>query len=150
MIPNRFGLQFHHMGLAVRDPTPAIAFLEAVGYRRGNAVFDALQGANLSLCTHPTMPDVELVWPGPGASPIDRIVSRSEAAIYHLCYSAADAAASLAAMEREGIDVIDVSPPTPAILFEGNKVSFHCIAGIGVIEILERVSAAVGTAALVD
>ena len=99
MNPNRFGLVFHHMGLAVRDPMPALAFLEALGYGRGTPTFDPLQGVNLALCQHAFMPAVELVWPGGVASPIDRIVRQDDAVIYHLCFVAIDTEASLAARE---------------------------------------------------
>ena len=137
MNAQRFGLDFHHLGMAVRDPMPAFAFLAGMGYQHNDSIFDPLQGVNLSLCLHAFMPDMELIWPGTTASPIDRILEHSDAAIYHLCYTSADPLASLAAIEREGLDIIEVSPPTPARLFSGNKVSFHCIAGFGLIEILE-------------
>lgn len=150
MNPNQFGLVFHHMGLAVRDPMPSIAFLEAIGYRHGAPIFDPLQGVNLAMCQHPFMPAVELVWPGSSASPIDRIVRNTDAAIYHLCFVAADTESSLAAMEQAGLEIIEISPSKPAKLFSGDKVSFHCIGGFGLIEILERDPAVVESPALID
>ena len=92
---NRFGLTFHHLGLAVPSTAEAMQFLGPLGYRQGPVVFDPLQKVNLSMCRHATMPDVELVWPGDEPSPIDRMLKRGGPLVYHFCYSTADAAASL-------------------------------------------------------
>jgi hypothetical protein len=94
---NRFGLTFHHLGLAVPSTAEAVQFLDRLGYRQGPAVFDPLQKVNLSMCWHDTMPDVELVWPG-----------------------------------------------DEPILFGGRPVSFHSIAGFGLIELIHEGGTAPG------
>ena len=139
---NRFGLTFHHLGLAVPSATEAARFLERLGYRQGPAVFDPLQKVNLSMCRHPAMPDLELVWPGDQPSPVDRLLRRGGPQLYHFCYATGDAAASLATMAAEGIEVLELAPPQPAILFSGRPVSFHSIAGFGLIELLHESGAA--------
>ena len=133
------GLEFHHLGLAVRTPDAARRFLAALGYRLGEALFDPEQNVVLALCTHPHMPDVEIIHPGDGGkSPVDRLAARHESGIvYHVCYTSADLAGSLAAMEREGLRVLCVSAPRPAVLFGGRNVSFYMVDGMGLIEILE-------------
>lgn len=128
-------LTFHHYGLAVKSPDEATRFLEALGYARGAALYDPLQRVNLALCEHASMPAVELVWPGPEASPIDRIL-RHGPSIYHTCYATHDANSWLDTMASREIDVLMVSPPTPAILFGGQKVSFHMVSGVGLVELL--------------
>jgi hypothetical protein len=130
-----FGLRFHHFGLAVPAPGPAFRFLAALGYAEGAAAFDPLQNVNLAMRHHATMPDVEVIWPGEGASPIDRMLRRGHM-IYHLCYATADADASIAAMAAAGLEVAPVSPPTPAVLFAGLPVSFHAVGDIGLIELI--------------
>jgi len=135
---NRFGLTFHHLGLAVPSTAEAVQFLDRLGYRQGPTVFDPLQKVNLSMCWHDTMPDVELVWPGDEPSPIDRMLKRGGPQVYHFCYSTRDAAASLAGMEAEGIAVLELAPPQPAVLFGGRPVSFHSIAGFGLIELIHE------------
>jgi hypothetical protein len=82
---NRFGLRFHHFGLAVPNPCAAFRFLRALGYRLGPVVFDPLQQVNLALCAHEEMPDVEVIWPSERPSPIDRILKRGGPMVYHLC-----------------------------------------------------------------
>lgn len=140
MNTNRFGLSFHHLGMAVQNPDAAMAFLAPLGYQRGVAVFDPEQRAHLAMCSHTSMPYVELIWAGAQPSPIDNLIRRSETAIYHVCYIAADVQASLAAMEREGLEVVEVSPPKPALLFGGIAVSFHAVSGFGLIELMHAES----------
>ncbi len=131
------GLQFHHFGLAVRDPAEAFRYLTALGYTEGNAVFDPLQQVNLAMRHHPTMPDVEVIWPGEGPSPIDRMIKGSGTLIYHLCYECPAPGTAIAALESAGIETVLVSPPKPAVLFAGREVSFYMVSGFGLIEILQ-------------
>jgi hypothetical protein len=133
---NRFGLTFHHFGLAVRSPDGAFRYLEGLGYTPGACAFDPLQSVNVAMRHHRHMPDVEVVWPGDGPSPIDQLVKRGNERIYHLCYASDDPAGSLAALEAAGLGVVAVRDPLPAILFGGALVSFHYVDEFGVIELL--------------
>lgn len=130
-----FGLRFHHLGLAVPAPDRAFAFLETLGYGPGAHAFDPLQNVNLAMCHHPSMPDVEVIWPGDGPSPIDQMIKRGNM-IYHMCFETDDAAASLAAMESAGHGVLSLGEPKPARLFGGVPVSFHRVDGFGLIEFI--------------
>jgi hypothetical protein len=130
------GLAFHHFGLAVSAPEAAFLYLASLGYTEGNSAFDPLQRVNLAMRHHASMPDVEVIWPGDGPSPIDNLVKRTGSMIYHLCYTCPDPDAVLSAWEDAGLETVVVSPPTPAILFGGREVSFHHISGFGLIEIL--------------
>jgi hypothetical protein len=133
-----FGLRFHHLGLAVPAPEPAFAFLEALRYQPGAQTFDPLQNVNLAMRHHASMPDVEVIWPGDGPSPIDQMIKRGNM-IYHMCFETDDAAASLAAMEEAGHRVFSLGEPKPARLFGGVPVSFHRIDGFGLIEFIHGV-----------
>ena len=129
------GLRFHHFGLAVPEPEPAFRFLAAMGYEPGRQVFDPLQNVNLAMRHHSAMPDVEVIWPGEGASPIDKMIRRGHM-IYHLCYVTADADASVAAIEAAGLEVAPLGPAKPAVLFGGSPVSFYAIDQVGMIELI--------------
>jgi catechol 2,3-dioxygenase-like lactoylglutathione lyase family enzyme len=133
---NSFGLKFHHQGVAVSAPEEALRYYRALGYRPGDRVFDPLQRVNVLMCCHDEMPDVELVWPGEGPSPIDKLLRANGSMIYHTCYVTEDAASSLAAMRNAGIDVLPVSAMLPAALFGGTPVSFHNISNVGLIELV--------------
>jgi hypothetical protein len=133
---NRTGLAFHHFGLAVKRPDPAFLYLETLGYRKGARCWDPLQSVNLAMLHHDTMPDVEVIWPGGEPSPIDNLVKGGKSMIYHQCYTAQDPEASIAALRDVGLDVIEIAPPKPAVLFDGLEVSFYSVARVGVIEII--------------
>ena len=130
-----FGLRFHHFGLAVPEPDAAFRFLAGLGYTAGACVFDPLQGVNLAMRHHPAMPDVEVIWPGAAASPIDRLIKRGHM-IYHLCYVTLDAARSLRAIEDMGLAVAPLGEARPAVLFGGVEVSFHSIDHFGMVELI--------------
>ncbi len=133
------GLSFHHFGLAAREPEVALKALRALGYACGETVFDPEQNVRLAMCTHPAMPSVEVISPGSdGKTPVDRLIAKHGGGIvYHLCYTTADLEASLAAIEAAGLHVTCVAPPTPAVLFGGERVSFYLLDGVGLIEIIE-------------
>ncbi len=134
---NQFGLIFHHIGLALKKEQDAVLFLTGLGYEIGEKIYDPKQNVNLHLCTHDSAPFIELVLPGEGDGPLTPILNKHDQLFYHSCYETNDLDQSLAAMEEAGLRVIPVSPPTPAILFGGRKVSFYTVTGFGLIEILE-------------
>jgi hypothetical protein len=135
---SQFGLSFHHLGLAVKKPGPALAFLRGLGYATPEPVFDPEQGVHLILCTHPSAPAVEVIYPGVNPGPVDALVTKhTKGIVYHCCYVAEDVEASLRALERAGLEPFCVSPQKPAVLFGGARVSFHQIVGMGLVEIIE-------------
>jgi hypothetical protein len=138
---NEAGLTFHHLGLAVKEEEPAIQFLNDLGYKVGEKIFDPLQNVNLRMCSHPAMPSVEMITPAEGKSPIDSIIAKHGACIYHTCYTSNNVAKSLSFLENKGHRILPVSTPKAAILFQGKPVSFYNILGFGIIEIIDMATA---------
>jgi methylmalonyl-CoA/ethylmalonyl-CoA epimerase len=138
-IANKFGLYFHHLGLAVESPHTAMILLEGLGYKTGRAIFDPQQNVNLLLCEHAAMPSIELIYPAEGKGPLDRLLKQHrDGLVYHICYATHDLSASLRAMDKENdLRVLCVSPPKPAILFGGKPVSFYIVSNVGLIEIID-------------
>ena len=136
MRENRFGLNFHHFGLAVRDPQDAFRYLRSLGYTVSSSVHDPLQRVNLALCSHSEMPGVEVVWPGEDPSPIDAMIKRRSGLVYHLCYTAEHPERAVAAIEQAGLSIVAASTPKEAVLFGGREVSFFFIENVGLIEII--------------
>ena len=130
-------LTFHHLGLAVQAPEQAAQFLCAMGYVAEAAVYDPAQKVNLRMFRSQAMPDVELIWPGAEPSPINNIVLKHGSAIYHTCYTCRDRGGALARMKDLGLRVVELSPPTPAVLFGGKTVSFYGVLGFGIIEVID-------------
>ena len=141
---NKWGLKFHHLGLAVKDSDAAIEYLTGLGYRAGPRVYDPLQNVNLGMFTHDDMPDVEIIYPAEGAGPLDELLStHKDGLVYHMCYTSADLDESLEAIETEGkLRLFEISSPKPAVLFGGRRVSFYVVGGVGLIEIIEEGHAA--------
>lgn len=134
---NQFGLEFHHLGLAVRKPETAVAYHRSLGYAVAAPVFDPEQNVNLIMCSSADMPDVEIIAPAEGPSPIDGMVLKYDSAIYHTCFTAPNAEACVKRMKEAGLKVLCVAQPKPAVLFGGKKVSFYTVLGVGTIEIIE-------------
>jgi hypothetical protein len=133
---NRFGLNFHHFGLAVRDPDDAFHYLQSLGYTVSSTVYDPLQRVNLALCCHPEMPRVEVVWPGEDPSPIDKMIQRHSGLVYHLCYTAESPERAVTAIAQAGLNIVAASMPKEAVLFGGQEVSFFFVENVGLIEII--------------
>jgi methylmalonyl-CoA/ethylmalonyl-CoA epimerase len=137
---NAFGLTFHHLGLAVAKPAPAIQFLGGLGYNFGPEVYDPLQNVRLMMCTHSSSPAVEIIAPksAEDKGPVSELIRKNRfGLIYHSCFETADLAVTLAAWEEKGLRTVCVSAPKPAVLFDGRKVSFYMVNGAGLIELLE-------------
>jgi len=134
----RFGLAFDHFGLATRSPDRAVTFLEGLGYRPGEAIYDPLQKVNLVLCPNACMPSVEVIYPADERGPLDAILRGNSESFYHLCFRSHDLAASLAAMKHAGHRVVQAAAPLPAVLFDNKRVSFYLVRGFGLIEIIEE------------
>ena len=137
MPSDSFGLKFHHMGLALKKEDKALIFLDGLGYDPSRPVYDPEQKVNLRLCTAENKPSVELITPGTEPGPLDNILKKYNELIYHTCYETENLGDSLDAIEKQGLRILPVSPPKPAILFGGRLVSFYTIMGFGLIEILE-------------
>ena len=132
-----FGLNFHHLGLALQDDARAVVFLRGLGYKIGETVFDPEQNVQLRFCKSADKPAVELILPGNGEGPLTPVLKRYNEIIYHSCYETSELGQSLDAMQATGLRIMHVSPPKPAVLFGGRKVSFYKVMGFGLIEILE-------------
>lgn len=130
--------RFHHFGLAAANPDAAVAFAASVGYRCGAQVFDPLQNVYLHWCEHASAPSLEIVTPTGPDGPLKRILREQPSSFYHLCYEiTTDAATALGQLRAEGLRVMTVLPPLPAVLFAGRMVSFHLVRGFGLVEFLE-------------
>ena len=128
---------FHHLGVAVRRKESALVFLKTLGYASGETLLDPLQNVRLTFCTHPSQPAIELIEPGDGAGPLDKLLRDIDTIAYHVCYEVADSKATLKEFEAKGIRTMMVSDVKPAVLFPGCAVSFHFVIGFGLIELVE-------------
>ena len=134
---DKYGLNFHHLGLATKKCEKAVNFLIGLGYNASKSVFDSIQNVNLVMCTHPSMPDIEIIYPAQTSGYLDVVLKDNSESFYHTCYTCKNLADSLARIRSEN-RVITISERKPATLFSNKFVSFYKVAGFGIIEILEE------------
>lgn len=133
-------LTFHHLGLATKRHEKAVAFCQALGYSVGSRIHDPLQKVNLSMCTHTSEPNIEIISPEEEIGPLNAYLETSQEIVYHVGYTTLDREAALKDIASAGFRVITVSEPRPAVLFDGKLVSFYRIVGYGLIEFIEEAS----------
>src|SRR5438094_83015 len=124
---NLDSVQFHHLGLAVAEPTKAVSLLTSLGYTLGDRVFDPGQGVHLIWCSHLTMPHVEVIYQTQAGGPLDSILIGRNESIYHICFAAEDVKTTLAEWKGLGLRVICVSAQKPSVLFANQAVSFYYV-----------------------
>ena len=137
MTPGDFGLEFHHLGLAVTSSREAVDFLRGLGYQAGPPTSDPLQKVEIVWCSHDMMPDVEVLSPCGDGGPLDGYLKAFSEVIYHMSFSTEDVASSVRMMKEAGHRIVCVSEPKEAVLFDGRKVSFYMVRGFGLIEIIQ-------------
>jgi len=130
-------LKFHHLGLATKKSEKAVNFLKGLGYSISNSVFDSIQNVNLTMCTHPSMPDIEIIYPAQSSGHLDTVLKDNPESFYHICYTCQNLSESLEQIRMEN-RVITIAERQPAVLFADKFVSFYMVAGFGIIEILEE------------
>src|ERR1700732_1218100 len=117
--PLMLGHPFHHVGIACAD-------IEATGsYAReafeivsdSGTVEDPIQNARVRLFNEGLPRAFELVC-GPA---VEGLVRRG-VTYYHVCYTTSDIEATMQRAKKLG--AVTVSPPQPAVLFGGRRVSF--------------------------
>lgn len=131
-------LKFHHLGLVTGKSENAIRFVKHLGYTVGDSIQDPLQNVNLIMCSHPSQPDIEIIYPTDTSGPLDNLIQSNKEMIYHIGYEVDNVELALAEFKKENLRNICVVPPKPAVLFNGRKVSFYKVTGIGLIEFIEN------------
>ncbi len=97
--------------------------------RESGVIWDELQQANLCLLEVGGIA-LELV-----AGPVVAGLLRRGQLLYHVCYEVPDLEITLAELVGDACRV--VSPPKPAVLFDGRRVAF-VLGPTGLIELLEQ------------
>jgi methylmalonyl-CoA/ethylmalonyl-CoA epimerase len=128
---------FHHFGLVSTAPELSCEVLTGLGYTVSGPVEDLVQNVRLFWGAHSTMPAVEIISPTATPGAVSNLVQRIQQGVYHLCFEVEDLEGCLEKLGKTG-RIMLVSPPKPAVLFEGRKVSFHFVDNFGLIELLQQ------------
>lgn len=127
-------LRFHHLGLASRDVEAESKVLATLGYRpEGPAFSDPLQGISGRFMVG-SGPRVEVLMPGEGSKVLDPWLNKG-IKYYHCAFEVADLEAEISRQKAAGAVV--VTPPMPAVAFQGRRISFLMLPNMLLIELIE-------------
>ena len=129
-------LRFHHIGIACHDIEVTKGFYVAQGYVASETVDDARQHVRICFLTKSGMPQLELVAPLDGVSPVLRTLETSGVAPYHICYEVDDIAAAI--KELKALHFVLVSRPVAACAIDDRRVCFLYSKDAGLIELVEK------------
>ncbi|MFO0827689.1 MAG: VOC family protein [Phycisphaerales bacterium] len=130
----------HHLGVAVADIEKALPFYaETLGYRLFDGPHvDPIQRVRVAFLRREgtTDPVIELIAPAADDSPVNNYL-RKEVGAYHMCYEVIGMEATIAALRQRGC--VLVSPPNPAVAFQGRRIAWLFTPTRQLIEVLEHV-----------
>jgi methylmalonyl-CoA/ethylmalonyl-CoA epimerase len=131
-------LRFHHLGIAVASLDPAIElYRKLFGYRVISEVFqDPIQRVSVCFLDRGEVGEapLELIAPLDGDSPVKGVLIKGGGA-YHICFVTTDIEGTLAAAAGQGC--LLVSPPVPAIAFEGRRIAWFFTPTKQLVELVE-------------
>ena len=132
-------LSFHHVGLLVGSLELAQRSLAKLGYVVNREAFDQKQNATLCLCrASSSAPMIEIVVPAPDNKGLQRLLRTKGDHGYHVCFSTPNLDSTIEELTKDPtVRAIEVSPPTPAIIFDNARVAFFIVSGLGLIELVE-------------
>ena len=132
---------FHHVGIAVRDLSTAIAIYKRLfGYELVAGPFeDPIQKVSVCFLSRAAGdPTLELVAPLGRESPIDRVL-KTGGGTYHICYEVLDMDAAISHLTEQGSFLI--SGPVPALAFEMRTIAWLMTEAALLVELVEAPAA---------
>lgn len=124
--PESLGFRLLHVGVAVPSLGPTTEALTALfGYRVVSGPFDdPIQKVQVNFLAKSSsdVAEIELIAPIAEDSPIRSMLAKDGGGAYHLCFETSDIEGALAHAKMNGCIV--VSPPVPAVAFEGRRIAW--------------------------
>jgi methylmalonyl-CoA/ethylmalonyl-CoA epimerase len=120
------GFKLLHVGVAVPSLEPTTESLSALfGYKVVSGPFDdPIQKVRVNFLAKSDndVAEIELIAPGAEDSPIRSILAKNGGGAYHLCFETSDIEGALTHAKNNGCIV--VSPPVPAVAFQGRRIAW--------------------------
>jgi methylmalonyl-CoA/ethylmalonyl-CoA epimerase len=120
------GFKLLHVGVAVPALGPTTDLLSALfGYKVVSGPFDdPIQKVSVNFLTTSSdnVAEIELIAPLSEDSPITATLAKGGNSSYHLCFETSDIEQALIHAKANGCIV--VSPPVPAVAFDGRRIAW--------------------------
>ena len=120
------GFKLLHVGVAVPSLGPTTELLSALfGYKVVSGPFDdPIQKVSVNFLTtsNDNIAEIELIAPLSEDSPITSTLAKGGNSSYHLCFETSDIDKALIHAKANGCIV--VSPPVPAVAFDGRRIAW--------------------------
>jgi methylmalonyl-CoA/ethylmalonyl-CoA epimerase len=120
------GFKLRHVGVAVPKLGPTTDTLEALfGYKVVSGPFDdPIQKVSVNFLakSDKDIAEIELIAPLSEDSPITSMLAKGGGAAYHLCFETSDIEQAVIHAKANGC--IIVSPPVPAVAFNGRRIAW--------------------------
>jgi methylmalonyl-CoA/ethylmalonyl-CoA epimerase len=124
--PENLNFKLMHVGVAVSTLEPTTELLSALfGYKVVSGPFDdPIQKVTVNFLAKSAedVAEIELIAPLAQDSPIRSMLAKDGGGAYHLCFETSDIDAALAHAKNNGCIV--VSPPVPAVAFQGRRIAW--------------------------
>jgi methylmalonyl-CoA epimerase len=120
------GFKLRHVGVAVPKLGPTTDALEALfGYKVVSGPFDdPIQKVSVNFLakSNNDVAEIELIAPLSEDSPITSMLAKGGGAAYHLCFETSDIEQAVVHAKNNGCVI--VSPPVPAVAFNGRRIAW--------------------------
>jgi methylmalonyl-CoA/ethylmalonyl-CoA epimerase len=120
------GFKLRHVGVAVPKLGPTTDTLRALfGYKVVSGPFDdPIQKVSVNFLAKSDndVAEIELVAPLSEDSPITAMLAKGGGAAYHLCFETSDIEQAVTHAKNNGCVI--VSPPLPAVAFNGRRIAW--------------------------
>ena len=124
--PDSLGFKLLHVGVTVSSLGPTTELLSNLfGYRVVSGPFDdPIQKVTVNFLakSDSDVAEIELIAPITEYSPIRSMLAKDGGGAYHLCFETSDIDGALTHAKKNGCIV--VSPPVPAVAFEGRRIAW--------------------------
>lgn len=142
-LPKGLSFKLLHVGVAVPEIDAAAAmFATLFGSRVASGPFDdPIQKVTVNFLAQADAPasdaaEIELIAPLTEDAPIQSMLKKTGGGAYHLCFETNDLEMALAHVRQH--KCLMVSPPAPAVAFEGRRIAWFYTPSRLLVELVER------------